>query len=391
MDFVSDFINWIRRGKITDSPDLFLETTALQILSMTIGRTFYTYFGRKKIYSNMWAILIGKSSMFRKSTCLDLAKSFIDDDLLFPDEYSSERLIETIAYKGKGIMTVDELMSVSKLWNREYASGVKSFLTQLFDSDRSYKRETMEYKVEIKEPYINIFACSTPIWFQSALNEEDIYGGFLPRFLLVYCWKKKYNYKFPGRGDIETEKVLRHHLDLLKNTTKTPPYELKLSEIAIKHFTKYTNLIEKLIHQEGNGLSPFLTRLLTYVIKTSILYHFSDSRNLYDREISAYSMKRAISYIDKIRITTEKILSRLSFSSFQVLRNKILELLENKGEIKYSELLRKLRIPTKQLNDILRTLQDEEIIERKIVSTDTKPCEIIKINQEILNREKTIS
>jgi len=389
MDFIKEFHQWVRRGRITDAPDLYIDTTALQILSMNIGRTFFMYLGRKKVYANLWCILIGKSSMFRKSTCLDLAKSFINDNLVFPDEYSSEKLIETISYKRTGIMTIDEIMSVSKLWSRDYAQGVKPFLTQLFDAEKDYKRETFEYTLEVKEPYLNIFACSTPVWFQEALSEEDIYGGFLPRFLLIYIWNKKYSYKFPGRGDQKKEEEFR---EFLKNLNKKAEIainkELKFSKASVKRFSNYASFIEKLICQEGNGLSPFLIRLLTYLIKVSILLHFSNTKNWNSNEVSLKTLNRAIRYIDSVRLTTEKILSRMSFSSYQVLRNKILELLEVKEKIQYSELLHKLRVPKTELKKVLDTLVDEEMIEISLMPTKTKPMELIKLKHK---EEKTIT
>lgn len=387
-NFVKDFLYWIRKGKITDAPDFFLEMTAYQILSMTVRRNLYVYYGRKKVYPNLWCILIGKSSMFRKSTCLDLAKSFIKPELILPDEYSSERLIEIVSYKKEGILTADEIMTVSKLWDKEYAKGVKSFLTQIYDSESGYKRETRDYTIEIKDPYINFFACSTPVWFQEALNEEDVYGGFLPRFLLIYCWNKKYNYSFPGRGDEALEKTLRKHLDMVYLHAKTTENkELVFSPQARKRIVQYSLFIEKLIQQEGNGLSPFLTRLLLYLIKLSILEHYAIPENLNSKEISLKEVKNAIIFTEKVRLSTEKILGRLCFSSYQVLRNKILEYLESKEEMKYSELLRKLKIQTRYLDEIVKTLEDEELVERRHISTGKKPCILLRLKEKEVNKE----
>lgn len=382
MDFIERFKKIIYQNEITDAPEIFLESVALNILSLHTMRSLYIRWGYKKIYPNLWILLVAKSSLFRKSTCLDLFKKFIPDDLLLPNEYSSELLLKEISIKQKGVLLMDEILSTIKLWERDYAISVKSNLTSLFDCETSLKRKTMSYTVEIFNPFISIMAGSTPTWIKESIKEEDLASGFLPRFLLVYATKKEKSIRIPSSGNDSLFLPLRDFLTRMqeflqkaRNSSITSnENEIVFSPSAKKELEKYAGLLEDLIIKEGNGLSPFYARLLVYTVKLSILYFLSEDGNWKEfsstseilekgLKISKNDIKRAISYSEKIRFSTEKLLSSLAFNKYQVLRNKILETLEIKEQISYSELLRKLKIKTRELREILETLIEEGSIQ----------------------------
>ncbi|HOM26567.1 MAG TPA: DUF3987 domain-containing protein [bacterium] len=373
----------IEKKKVTDAPEIFLEISALMILSITIKRKLFVQWGHKKIFPNLWAILIAKSTLYRKSTVLDLTKSFIDQEDIFPHEYSSELLIKEIAFKRQGIFIMDEIISPLKLWEKEYAVGVKSLLVSLYDCESEYKRKTLQYTYEIKMPFINIFAGSTPAWIQKSIKEEDLTSGFLPRFLLIYVYEKKnISYPYPGEFEENSQKIIRDCISLLKEKYKDKEEQkLGLSTPAKKILADYADLMNKRILEQGNGLSIFYSRLLIYVLKFSILYFISNSRNIGKNTIDKYSVKRAVNLIENIRKRTEKLLESLSFSKYQVIRNKVINILEEQGEIKYSDLLRKIKIKTRELREILETLEDEELIETLKEPDGRKPI-IIKLKAE---------
>ena len=162
LDFVETYKKWIKDGEITDAPDIYIETSALMILSTTIRRNIHFYFGSRKLFTNLWVVLIGKSSLLRKSTCMNIAMDFIDNDLILPQDVTPQKLIEILSFKPQGVFFWDEIMSILKSFNRDYMAGAKSMLTELFDRTRDYKKETLEYTRIVKEPFINIMAGTTP-------------------------------------------------------------------------------------------------------------------------------------------------------------------------------------------------------------------------------------
>ncbi|HRR96687.1 MAG TPA: DUF3987 domain-containing protein [Candidatus Ratteibacteria bacterium] len=377
-DFIDEFKNWIKEGEITDAPDIYIEASTLMILSMTIRRNIHIYFGSKKLFTNLWVVLIGRSSLLRKSTCMDLVKQFIDQDLIIAQEITPEKLVETLSFRGQGIFFWDEIMTVLKSFSREYMASCKPMLTELFDRTTDYKRETMGYFRTVKEPFINIMAGTTPEWYQKGLSEADIKSGFIPRFLQVFAFKKDKFIKIPGTGDITKREQLKEYLKEIKDIR----YEITLSDEAKDEFGKYSELIEKEILRDGNGLSPFLARLLNYTLKFSILYHISNSNHNREPYIYLDDMKKAVEFSEIIRKSTEKILSKLAFTPYQINRQKVLEILEIKeGKINYSELMSRLKVSKNELRGVLDSLMLENkiIIESEQGINDKKAHQVVRL------------
>ena len=156
----------------------------------------------------------------------------------------------------------------------------------------------------------------------------------------------------------------------------------RLSGDAEKRLREYSVLIEKVITQEGNGLSPFLSRLFVYTIKFAILYHLSGDRRD-EITLDLPEIERSIKLAEVIRNSTEKIMSNIAFNEFQLNRQKVIEILENKegNKIAYSDLLRKMRVPTRVLQIVLNTLKLEETIDfgKTTPISSTKPVLTISL------------
>lgn len=372
MDFITEFHDWVEKGRITDAPRIFIEATALQVLSMTIRRSCWVYWGRKRVFPVLWILLIARSGVLRKSTCLSLCASFLDDDRVLPQEYSSEMLIKLIGFKRQGILLIDEMELAARLWGKEYASSVKGFLTSLFDTDMEYRRETMEYQVKIREPFIGIFGATTPN-FRTVIKEEDILMGFIPRFLLLFQSKKEKHYEFPGRGDLEKEAFLRQFLSVLRNEQG----ELSFTEQAKSEINNYSNFLEGLMYRE-NLIAPFFIRLQLYNLKLAMLYHLAE----YERgdKVTLNSVIKARNFCEEVRKSTEKLIQSLALTPYQEKRQKVIELVETAQVMPYSDLLRKMRIPAKELEMILSSLELEEVIDQVFEpGAGKKPRKIIRL------------
>ena len=74
------FIDWWveETAKVTDAPLVFLELSALSLVSICVGRSIHIMHGNRALYPNIWVALIGPSGEGRKSTCMELVESALD-------------------------------------------------------------------------------------------------------------------------------------------------------------------------------------------------------------------------------------------------------------------------------------------------------------------------
>lgn len=79
----------------TDAPRIYHVAAGLAVIASTVENRVYLPFGGERLYPNVWALILGPSSFFRKSTCIAKARKTIQraqPDALLPDEFSREAL-----------------------------------------------------------------------------------------------------------------------------------------------------------------------------------------------------------------------------------------------------------------------------------------------------------
>jgi len=363
-NWITNFIDWIDSGSVTDAPLIYQEVSALMILSCIVNRNIFVNFGHRHIYPSLWCVLLGKSGMFRKSTMIDLVSKFvlaIKPDFVMEQESSSEYFATTLAEKSKVLFVQDEFISLLDSFKKEYSSLTKRLLVELYDREIPWSRGTMGGgKVEIIDPFVNIITGTTPAWLQQAISESDIKGGFLPRFLLIYANEKERNIQFPGFGNEKVKNNLIEGLDMLSKIT----YQAQLSKEAEEIYVQFSHYLDKITKEKGDIIGSFNSRLCIYSLKLALLYHVSDLERIADEVISEEDMQKGVSFAKRVCATQEKILSNLAFSPYQIKRQRILDILEFSGKegMQYSVLLRKLQMPTRELMVIIESLQIEEVV-----------------------------
>src|SRR3990167_5799800 len=192
MNFVEAYVQYAEQ--FTDSPPILHHRVALSVLSTVINRNVWLSQGHKKIYPNLWMLIIAPSSFYRKSYTLSIGEDLvreIDTSLVLPREFSHEKLIESLQEQPHGMLIFYEFKTFMGLMERDYMSGTKSLITELYDCPLLYDRKTIKGgTTSIREPFLNILAASTMDWFVSSIKDDDMAGGFLPRFLIVTAPKK---------------------------------------------------------------------------------------------------------------------------------------------------------------------------------------------------------
>ena len=69
---------------------------AIATASAMTNRQFYMYLGDDKIYTNMWLVLVGRSSVARKTTTINAGRRLLSevfpDPPVYPNDYTPEAL-----------------------------------------------------------------------------------------------------------------------------------------------------------------------------------------------------------------------------------------------------------------------------------------------------------
>jgi hypothetical protein len=376
MNFLIEYNSYAEQ--ITDAPLIFHQFVGIGIVGASIGNKIFLNYGDNNLYPNCWIVLLAPSSAYRKTTALNIGKRIlrnVDERLILPDEWSQEKLVEELQDFPQGAMFSSEFLRFIKMLDKDYMSGAKAFLTEIFDCPDKYSRKIKQKVISVSNISLSIFSATTLNWFLQAINESDLAGGFLPRFLFVPATSKEKTLPVPPPADIhkqnELVKLLREIYELKGEATILPE--------ALEYYKRWYHRFENEYLKNLSILSPFFTRLCTYALKFSIIYQVSNDKGL---KITEDAMKQATQTANFLANKLEDLVKEFTFTNFARNKKKVLDLIRgnNNEGIDRSKLLQLSHCSATQLNEIIRTLCEERSIRIETLKKDGKPLTMYYIN-----------
>lgn len=216
---------WIRSyidyaEKQTDAPRIFQLFAALWCLSVSVERRLaIPYFGVRPLYPNLWMVLIAPSSTYHKSTVVDIAADMatLTGAYLLPQEFSQEQLISELSGHPQGSFLWSEFGQPLAAFERDYMSGVKDLLANLYDCPDSYERSLRAGVLRVENPCLSALAATNIDWMVDKRRvANDLRGGFLARWLYVPHTSKSFTLEEPNPVDMEWRDELARTLRILR-------------------------------------------------------------------------------------------------------------------------------------------------------------------------------
>lgn len=353
--FTDDYIRWAKT--ITDAPEEFLAAGALSCLSAAVGRNVCL---NNRIYPNLWLVLIGESSIARKSTAVGLAKILCERAGIptFPDRITPESFYENLVSNPQGLFALGELGGWLGSLSRNYATGLKQDMAELYDCPPDFRRIRKDTKGRVKEfkikrPYITVISASTSEWFEENISENDAGGGFLPRFNYVIGVERK-PYPIPPELIVPDDLI-----NTLKSISKcSGNITLNKASEGYDIYVDWFNDFRNTLKSSPKALIPFGVRLETVALKIAIL---SEAEN---------NPGDVLSHLDKHSITTGcnsskeffrnacSVIEKLSYSSFERLCQKVYDFIARKPGCTQRDVLRAICVPKGAFQDAMGYLTE---------------------------------
>lgn len=199
--FVGD---WIRfASSCTDAPHEYHEALALVLLAAVTPQVKARIkFWPHGLRTNLYILLLGPSTTWRKSTAADLAWPLVRrvaPQVIGPDRATPEGFGEQLATRNGTTMLVrmDEFTGMlADLHHKPYMAGFAELLMKIYDGrDHRYTRHTKRKGKDgaretdedlIQDPHLSFVGSATPAIFDpGALTRNDLTSGLLPRFAIV--------------------------------------------------------------------------------------------------------------------------------------------------------------------------------------------------------------
>jgi hypothetical protein len=187
--FIDQYKDWAVEA--TDAVEEYHELAAAMLLSAVIANSVTIETQYDKISPNLWGMLLGDSTLTRKTTAMKMAVDFvmaIDPEMIVATEGSAEGILEALAVRPNktSVFFKDEISGLFESMRRkEYLSGMPETLTQLYDCPPVFRRKLRKETISIEHPIFIFFGGGVRDRVYESVNEEYVTSGFLPRFLVV--------------------------------------------------------------------------------------------------------------------------------------------------------------------------------------------------------------
>ncbi len=210
--WLTDYVAWAG-ASANETPLLFHEGAALYLAATAIGRRLYINTPwRQPVYPNLYVMIVAVSTYYRKSAGLSLAAEvarvamphMILPQPGSPENFMSmlggvlpanfetipaadrERLTKGNSYAAQRGILRDELSALFKSMTKDYMSGMKELIMQLYDCPPYLDSNTNNRgMVVIRDTALSILGAATPAELATALTPNDWYNGNLARFALI--------------------------------------------------------------------------------------------------------------------------------------------------------------------------------------------------------------
>lgn len=187
---IDDYMEWAT--EVTDAVPEFHEISCAILMSAIMSTTLRLRTSRNQdVVPNLWAMILGESTLTRKSTAMDMAMDFIydiDRDLILASDASVEGLLANLALRPKmvSIFYRDEIGGFfDSMHRKDYLAGMHETMTKMYDVPKYMIRRLRKETYTVSEPIFIFFGGGVPNKMYSLIDESYFASGFMPRFLIM--------------------------------------------------------------------------------------------------------------------------------------------------------------------------------------------------------------
>lgn len=346
--------NWLESfqelTRYNEAPRKFYFWAGVSAISAALRRKVWIYQDKFNWYPNMYVVFVAPPGVVSKSTTADTSMDLvreIPEIRMGPSVVTWQALVhslgepETFEYEG-----TTRSMSSMTIVSSEFGNlldpqdkQMVDMLVNLWDGKGFVKSTKGSGTDTIVNPWINIIACTTPDWIAGSFPEYFIGGGFTSRCLFVYGDKKAQYVAYPGRLARRQASMAPLRASLIEDLRSIASLtgEYILTEEAFDWGEAW---YEQWLKQdsrrfEGPRWGGYIARKQTHIHKLAMVLAAAQRDELI---ITKEDLEAANFAVTDLESEMEKVFDRIGMRTESVQAQRIIALVQSRGEMTYREL-----------------------------------------------------
>ncbi|MDA2929102.1 YfjI family protein [Acidobacteria bacterium AH-259-O06] len=370
--FIRDYLNWAVPR--TEAPLGFHLAAVIVGLAIVLARKCEIQVGDLTFYPNTYAVCVGESTLVRKSHSINMLRRVLEKvekklklehGFFLADDGSPEGFLVELREKQRGVRVFNEFGNFQRQTKkRDYLGGFPGLFTELYDCPNTYRKQLSQSAFQIERPFLCLLGATTREWLVDGMDESDIRGGYLARFLLFPGKEEPELIPITPPRNEETEEQLAQQLaELSKISGAFEPTE-KAKKVYSDWYIKHREELK----QPGMGLlSAYYGRLEGYVWKIAFIFEATTKPKL--QSISEASTQLAIQFVERLKKDLKPLIqNELQPNPLAKLLERVRRMIHKAGpRITRTQLLENSHLTSRQLDMVIKTLEEREEIEHESV------------------------
>lgn len=363
---------------LSDAPPVGHLAAALVLVATALGNRVHALsFAGKYIRPNLWVTFIAPSGA-RKSSIMGKGLSFLlqlpgAGGRLLSNTASKEGWFDELHRSPSRLLRADEFVGLLAHLDRKHMGGAKSFLTELFASDRITDTTRGNGNVSILNPALSILSGCTPSELERFARREDFASGFLARFLFLPASDEAPAPRRIPRPRLDVEGAILKRLEWMLSLSGEITFDDAINE-------RLCTWVDQFKQQErGNAGDAMgqLNRAFDFAIKLAMVMQVAETEpgaTLW-RDLDPDVVERAIALTEwLVRTTMSFVNEGLAATDFERDVRKVLQLIGSApgGVLARWQLVKKMRMKSDDLDKIIGHLVESHELERGETVTATK-------------------
>lgn len=372
---------------ISDAYRVYWFMAAIFILGVIADKKLMFKTSMATFYMNVWIYILGDSSLARKTTAIqkayDMLKAVVGSRFVnacIPNTFSPEAFTEHMSNFNHAPWIRDEAAGVLSIMQKDYMRGFKDDLMQLYDCHPitrmlRTKKSAEKSRFDVLDPYLNLFFASTGAALGYNLDLIDKETGFLARFVFAYPQDEKENYMPLDKGAAihsELEEICISQLTTITKQIDAIPLCIDMTHSP--NARAYYNVWQETRDKEAAALkdgysSQIFSRLNPFVMKLAMAFEMGSSDFDPTRPIREEYFREACRLVDTYFMpTTRHVYDTIGTANKDNQIEKIaLYLSRHSGHATRKEIMRDVKIKSKEMTEYLLTMEECEMTETKDV------------------------
>lgn len=363
---------------LSDAPPVGHMAAALVLVSTVLGNRVHALsFAGKYIRPNLWVTFIAPSGA-RKSSIMGKGLGFLlqlpgAGGRLMSNTASKEGWFDELHRNPARLLRADEFVGLLAHLDRKHMGGAKSFLTELFASDRVTDTTRGQGNMTILNPALSILSGCTPSELERFARREDFASGFLARFLFLPANKEAPAPRRIPRPRLDVEGAILKRLEWMISLSG----EITFDDAINERLCTWADQFKQAERGNAGDAMGQLNRAFDFAIKLAMVMQVAETEpgaTLW-RDLDPDVVERAITLTEwLVRTTMQFVNEGLAATDFERDVRKVLALVEHapNGLLARWQLVKKMRMKSDDLDKIVGHLIETGEIERGEIDRQTK-------------------